>query len=568
MLKSKKILIAILLILLVFIVPNTVNAADEITATQTTKTSTGAEVKWSYELSGEEIINLKATNVAAITGELTIPSTIDGYKVTDLADDRYGTGAFQNATGLRKIVIPNTVNSIGNTAFSGCTGLRSVTIPSSVTTIGESSFENCTGLTSVIIPDSVTLMKTAAFKNCSGLKSITLSKNLSKLSNDVFEGCSGITEIVLPENLTTIGDESYEWYSPFNGCTALKFIKIPENVVSFGKGIFNTCNNLTIYAKEGSAAHTYAVNNEIPFEKIENWDKRNQTEGADITAPTVESMKIKYASVMDYYNKTTNDFRLPKGAEFTIIVAFSETLTGNTTPTLTIKCGTGSDIKLNNGVLSGENIVYTYKVTSADKGMISVVSLAGGDITDAAKNVAKLSVKELKVQYDGKYAFAEGNTGTNVEDDKNNEEVDKNEKPGETDKEQDKNEEKDPVTKTLQSIAITSAPTKTTYTVGEKFNSAGMKILATYSDGSKSYVTGDCTYSPSGKLTKNDTTITISYTENGVTKTAKQSIKIDTTIASGNIPYTGGTTIIIASVVAIMAVGAYIYKRNKDFKGI
>ena len=82
-----------------------------------------------------------------------------------------------------------------------------------------------------------------------------------------------------------------------------------------------------------------------------------------------------------------------------------------------------------------------------------------------------------------------------------------------------------PVEKTLSNIAITTPPTKTAYTVGDTFDSTGMVVTATYSDGTRATVTG-FTYTPDGALAVNDTSITISYTENGVTKTTTQTISI------------------------------------------
>jgi len=80
-------------------------------------------------------------------------------------------------------------------------------------------------------------------------------------------------------------------------------------------------------------------------------------------------------------------------------------------------------------------------------------------------------------------------------------------------------------TKTLTGIAITTAPNKTSYKVGEKFDKTGMVVTAGYSDGSKSAVTS-YTYSPTGALTKDDKTITVTYIEGGVTKTATQNITV------------------------------------------
>ena len=83
----------------------------------------------------------------------------------------------------------------------------------------------------------------------------------------------------------------------------------------------------------------------------------------------------------------------------------------------------------------------------------------------------------------------------------------------------------------LSSISVQTAPTKTTYNYGEKFSASGMVIKATYSDGSTRTVTG-YTYSPTGNLTMNSTTVTISYTEGTTTKTCTQAITVKNTLAS------------------------------------
>ena len=79
----------------------------------------------------------------------------------------------------------------------------------------------------------------------------------------------------------------------------------------------------------------------------------------------------------------------------------------------------------------------------------------------------------------------------------------------------------------MSSISVKTAPNKTAYYIGESFDATGMVIEATMSNGTKKTVTG-WTYTPSGALSKTDTAVTISYTENGVTKTCTQAITIRT----------------------------------------
>lgn len=79
--------------------------------------------------------------------------------------------------------------------------------------------------------------------------------------------------------------------------------------------------------------------------------------------------------------------------------------------------------------------------------------------------------------------------------------------------------------KKLTSISISSPPSKTTYTEGEKYNASGMIVKAKWSDGTESDVTNSVTY-PTGVLTKGTTNVTIQYTADGITKTAVQKITV------------------------------------------
>lgn len=98
----------------------------------------------------------------------------------------------------------------------------------------------------------------------------------------------------------------------------------------------------------------------------------------------------------------------------------------------------------------------------------------------------------------------------------------------------------------LESISITTKPTKTTYEYGDSFQSAGMVVKATYSDGATANVTGySC--SPTLLSTVGTQTITVSYTERNVTKTATTSVTVNRkTIStvpsqSGSLTYNGGS---------------------------
>lgn len=68
---------------------------------------------------------------------------------------------------------------------------------------------------------------------------------------------------------------------------------------------------------------------------------------------------------------------------------------------------------------------------------------------------------------------------------------------------------------------IAKAPDKTKYKVGENFDKTGMVVKAIYSDGNSKEVT-DYICMPEEQLEKETTEITIIYTEDTITKYAKQ----------------------------------------------
>ena len=126
---------------------------------------------------------------------LVIPSAIEGVPVTSIADK-----AFRNSEISGDVVLPKTIESIGDEAFMNSVYLDGkIYLPSSLKTIGERAFYSCNGIEGdLIIPDSVESIGDEAFAYCFKLgKGVYGGKGLKNIGHDVFLS-SGIKKSYLP----------------------------------------------------------------------------------------------------------------------------------------------------------------------------------------------------------------------------------------------------------------------------------------------------------------------------------------------------------------------------------
>lgn len=167
-------------------------------------------------------------------GALTIPSDIDGYSVTAIADT-----AFANCYALTEIVIPNTVKTLGSYAFNGCQELMKVTLSKNIKTISDGAFSQCPALTTVTIPEGITTIGDGAFEQCSSLKSIKLPFSVKKIGSFAFYECDALTTITVPQDVKTVGEYA------FANCNNLKKAYLGYGVRRIDFAAFQNCKNLS-----------------------------------------------------------------------------------------------------------------------------------------------------------------------------------------------------------------------------------------------------------------------------------------------------------------------------------
>lgn len=127
-------------------------------------------------------------------------------------------------------------------------------------------------------------------------------------------------------------------------------------------------------------------------------------------------------------------------------------------------------------------------------------------------------------------------------------------------------------TASLSSIAITTQPTRK-YLVGETFSKTGAVVTATYSDASTKDVSASTTWTPTTALTVGTSqTVTASYTENAVEKTATTtidvySVTVNKQDASGGSISAGGVMASASGRTLTASVGSTNYKfKNWQFE--
>ena len=260
---------------------------------------------YGYDEAGEpvevykyEIVTIDYIDYAKINGfygnvsALTIPDTIDGYKVIAIKDNVFkdmthitsvvmgddieeiGVSAFRNCTSLSYVYLPKGLKKLGHEAFrndvslsaieipksleecsryvpnnglsygpfSECTGLKTITFEDGAVRVASNLFAMCTGLEEIVIPDTVASIDEQAFKDAGNLRKVTYSKNLTKIGNGAFWSCTSLTDAELSDTITLID------YNAYRNCTSIETVHLPKGLKELGHEAFG--NNVSLSAIE------------------------------------------------------------------------------------------------------------------------------------------------------------------------------------------------------------------------------------------------------------------------------------------------------------------------------
>ena len=235
--------------------------------------------------------------------------------------------AFCYRDNLTKIVIPDSILSIGVSAFDNCKGLTyneysnglylaldsnpygilikikdttvtSVTINSGAKMIADCAFMG-SNISSITIPDSVISLGERTFYGCSNLYNVVIPNGLKSIGARAFYACSAVENISLPESVTSIGD------SAFFSCTGLKKLVLPNGIAEIGTTPFEMCplEEISIPAK----AISYIPKSNLTIVTITSGERLEKNAFKDCTKITSISLPDSITCVeKDAFTGCTN----------------------------------------------------------------------------------------------------------------------------------------------------------------------------------------------------------------------------------------------------------------------
>lgn len=199
------------------------NKGQEISASRVLEYFDGAIVNISEGGLSNALIGISHSDIHAlkVTGTLNetdfnyIRENLTALEVLDLSGANmtafpnrglafYSTMGLSENTTLKKVVLPEGLETIGNSAFAMCSALEEINIPSTVTQLGRWILEGCKSLKTINIPTGVTTIPESCFYNA-GLTSIDIPASVTTIGNWAFDNCP-LEKVVIPSSVTSLGE--------------------------------------------------------------------------------------------------------------------------------------------------------------------------------------------------------------------------------------------------------------------------------------------------------------------------------------------------------------------------
>jgi hypothetical protein len=170
-----------------------------------------------------------------------------------------GINSFANNPNLTSYEIQQShacpIKYIDEGAFSGCSNLTKVVLPDSIISIGHNAFSNCENLTTFALPPNIKYVDDKVFKGCSSLTEIIFpqaNKNNYYIGSSACEDCTALISVFIGDRITSISERA------FAGCTSLETIEFGDNVARWNSLFKGTDWNLNV-----PATHVHCTDGDV-----------------------------------------------------------------------------------------------------------------------------------------------------------------------------------------------------------------------------------------------------------------------------------------------------------------
>ena len=221
------------------------------------------------------------------SGAVLVPASIDGKEVFGLGEGAFSsayvhsvvieegvkdisTKAFSRASGLTNVILPSSIEGIGENAFSSAVFTKTengyktifdtvlidysgeetqIKIPDTIKHIGGGSFKQNSKITEVIFPTSLESIGDEAFYKCAKLNSADISGTaIKRVGASAFASDARLKSVIISDKVTSVGDKA------FFECSDVQTLKLGASVEEIGADAFNNLWLIPDVTLSGSVA--------------------------------------------------------------------------------------------------------------------------------------------------------------------------------------------------------------------------------------------------------------------------------------------------------------------------
>ncbi|MCR5762967.1 MAG: leucine-rich repeat domain-containing protein [Treponema sp.] len=135
---------------------------------------------------------------------------------------KLGSMLFYKNTDIEYVQLPSAIEAIPILCFGECASMEEIVIPNSVTLIKGGAFAR-SGIRAIVIPDSVIEIEEKTFMQCHDLELVQLSSNIKKLPYGILGECESLGKLIIPNGVEEINGYSF-------GGASIKELVLPDSM--------------------------------------------------------------------------------------------------------------------------------------------------------------------------------------------------------------------------------------------------------------------------------------------------------------------------------------------------